>query len=81
MPRNDSVYRTTVGGNVSRGEVFAKLLDHLREAQDCAALMSHLHNTEGNDMDKVLAKGWLGVQELLSRQCIQITKLAMNKLQ
>ena len=81
MPRNDSVYRTTIGGQVTRGQVYAKLTDHLREAADCMAIMAHLHNTEGNDMDKVLAKGWLGVQELISRQCTQITKLAMSKLQ
>jgi hypothetical protein len=44
-------------------------------------MMAHLHNTEGNDMDKILAKGWLGIQELLKKFAHQVTQLAMNKLQ
>lgn len=75
------IFSTTIGGQVSRGEVFAKLLDHVREAQDCAALMAHLHNTEGNDMDKLLARGWLGMSEMFKLIAHQVTQLAMNKLQ
>lgn len=81
MTKGDTVLRTTIGGNVSRSMVYAKLTDHLREAADCAAIMGHLHQTEGNDMDKVLAKGWLGIHELILRLTAQITKLAANKLQ
>jgi len=81
MTRGDTVIRTTIGGHPSRGMVYAKLTDHLREAADCMAVMSHLHNTEGNDMDKVLARGWLGMHELLLRLIAQVTKLAANKLQ
>ena len=80
MPKGDSVIRTTIGGAPSRSMVYAKLTDHLREAADCAAIMAHLHNTEGNDMDKVLAKGWLGIHELILRLIAQITKLAASKL-
>jgi hypothetical protein len=65
----------------TRGETYSKLLHHIREAQDQAAMMAHLHNTEGNDMDKILAKGWLGIQELLKKFAHQVTQLAMNKLQ
>lgn len=75
------IFSLTIGGQVTRAEVFAKLLDHVREAQDCAALMAHLHNTEGNDMDKLLAKGWLGVHEMFKLTAYQITELAKNKLQ
>jgi hypothetical protein len=32
-------------------------------------------------MDKLVAKGWLGVHELIMRMKAQITKLAMNKFQ
>lgn len=71
----------TIGGTVTRSETFAKLLDLLRQAQDQANVMAHLHNTEGNDMDKLLAKGWLGIGELINRMCAQITKMAMKKLQ
>jgi len=72
---------STIGGVVTRGEAYSKLLHHLREAQDQANVMAHLHNTEGNDMDKLLAKGWLGMGELLNRMCWQVTELAKNKLQ
>jgi len=70
-----------MGGQVTRGQVYAKLTDHLREAADCMAIMAHLHNTEGNDTDKVLAKGWLGMHELILRLVHQVTALASNKLQ
>ena len=71
----------TSAGVPTRGYTYAKLCDSLREAQDCAAMMAHLHNTEGNDVDKVLARGWLGVEELMKRLVHQITALAANKLQ
>lgn len=74
-------YDTTIGGVPSRGVVFAKLLEHIRECQDLAAMMAHLHNTEGNDMDKLLAKGWLGVSEMFKLTAHQVTELAKNKLQ
>jgi hypothetical protein len=65
----------------TRGETYSKLLHHIREAQDQAAIMAHLHNTEANDMDRLLAKGWLGVEEMLKLFAHQVTQLAMNKLQ
>lgn len=71
----------TFGGQATRGETFAKLIHHLREAQDMAALMGHLHNTEGNDMDKLLAKGWLGVSELIKGMTVKVTSLAMKRMQ
>jgi hypothetical protein len=71
----------TIGGQATRGETFAKLIHHLREAQDMAAVMAHLHNTEGNDMDKLLAKGWLGIESLIKRMTEQVTKLAMKRMQ
>jgi hypothetical protein len=72
---------STFGGVPTRGEAYAKLMSHLREAADQAAVLSHLHNTEDSEMDKLLAKGWLGIHELIMRQIEQITKLAMNKFQ
>jgi hypothetical protein len=72
---------STFGGIPTRGEAFSKLIYHLNEAADQAAVLSHLHNTEDSNMDKLIAKGWLGVHELLLRMKIQITKLAMNKFQ
>lgn len=71
----------TIGGVVTRGEVYMKMLDHLRQVQDLTATMAHLHNTENNDMDKLLAKGWLGMTELFKQVEHRVTSLAMNKLQ
>jgi hypothetical protein len=75
-----SKYSTT-GGVVTRADAYSKLIHHLSEAADQAAVLSHLHNTEDSEMDKLVAKGWLGVHELIMRMKAQITKLAMNKFQ
>lgn len=72
---------STVGGIPTRAEAYLKLMHHLREAADQAAVLSHLHNTEVSKMDQLVAKGWLGVHELLMRMISQITKLAANKFQ
>ena len=72
---------STIGGQVTRGEAFTKLIHHLNEAADQAAVLSHLHNTEVSKMDALTAKGWLGVHELLLRMRHQITELAKNKFQ
>lgn len=71
----------TFGGQPTRGETYAKLIHHLREAQDMAAVMAHLHNTEGNEMDKLLARGWLGVEELIKGMTNKVTQLAMKRMQ
>ena len=75
-----SKYSTT-GGIATRGDAFTKLLWHLREAADQAAVLSHLHSTEDSEMDKLSAKGWLGIHELLLRVVAQIIELAKNKFQ
>ena len=72
---------STLGGVVTRGEAYSKLMHHLREAADQAAVLSHLHNTEDSEMDRTMAKGWLGIHELLMRSIAQITKMAMDKFQ
>lgn len=73
------MYQTTAG-RPDRGVTYAKLMDHLREAQECAAMLSHLHNTEGNDRDKLIAKGWLAVAEMFRKVQFQVTHLAMGRL-
>lgn len=65
----------------TRGETYAKMIHHLREAQSCAATMAHLHNTEGNDMDKLLARGWLGISELMAKVIHNVTEFAKRGLQ
>lgn len=62
----------------TQGESYAKLIHHLREAQDASAMLAHLANA--ND-DRLIAKGWLAVQEMLKKTVINVTKLAMGKMQ
>lgn len=70
----------TIGGLPSRGITFAKLVDHLREAQECCALLGHLHNTENNSRDKLIGQGWLLVAELLRKMQHQVTSMAQGKI-
>jgi hypothetical protein len=70
----------TVGGRPDRGTTYAKLMEHLRQAQECAALLAHLHNTEGNDRDKLIARGWLACAELFRKVQFQVTHLGMGRL-
>jgi hypothetical protein len=64
----------------TRSEAYTKLMHNLREAQDQAAILAHLHNTEGSDKDKALARGWLMISELFKRTQAKVTELAMGKL-
>lgn len=66
----------TRAGQVTRGECFSKLLHHLDEAANMCAVISHLHNTEDSNKDKLHAKGWLGIVELIKRMRHQIVQLA-----
>lgn len=65
----------------TRGEAYSKLLHHLQEAQNQAAMLAHLHNTEISPMDKLLARGWLGISEMLRAAQHKITEMAMGRLQ
>lgn len=64
----------------TRGEVFSKMIHHAREFQSGAAMMAHLHNTEGNDADKQLARGWLVIEDLIKRMIHKITLLGQGRL-
>lgn len=63
------------------GESYAKLAHHLREAQDQAAILAHLANTEDGVKDKALAMGWLAVSEQLKRFVHVVTQMAMGRMQ
>ncbi len=71
----------TSAGVPTRGLTFAKMLDHLREAETCASLMAHLTKSEGTVADEALANGWLKVAENLRRLCEVITLMAQRRLQ
>ncbi len=76
-----AIFDTTVAGIPSRGIIYAKIMDLLRDLEESYALMAHLHNTESNEMDTLLAHGWLGMSELVKKQQIAVTALGMRKLQ
>jgi hypothetical protein len=66
----------------THGEQFAKLLEHLRSAQDDSAMLAHLTRAQSSSKkDMAVADGWIAVQELLKRMVFQVTKLAQGKLQ
>ncbi len=72
---------STIGGVATKDEAYRKLMHHLAEAEDNANVIGHLHNTEDSNMDKLLAKGWYGVGEMLHNTREQIRRLAMNRMQ
>lgn len=71
----------TVGGIVTKGECLTKLLYHLDECRNLALTYSHLMNTEDNHMDKLLAKGWLGIGELFREVRKKVIEMAQGRLQ
>jgi hypothetical protein len=56
----------------TKGEKFAELVEHLRLAEEAAAMLGHLHADE----DKTMSHGWLGVSQLLNRTVKAVTDLA-----
>lgn len=69
---------TTAGGVPTSGESFAKLLHHVRAAQEQASVLAHLANTNDN---RLMAMGWLAVEEQLKRFVHTVTLLATRKMQ
>ncbi len=72
---------STKGGVVTRGETFTKLLHHVREAQDQAAVLAHLENTESGPHAAATAKGWLIISEQLKRFVHVVTQMAARTMQ
>ncbi len=70
----------TRGGNPSRSDTAMKIIDLIDQLLDQTAVMAHLHNTEGNDMDKLIAKGWLGIHEMFKIVRWQLVEMAKGKL-
>lgn len=62
----------------TQGETFARLLEHLRLAQEDTATMGHLCNA--NDENE-LARAWLKVAENLRRMQHLVTHMARKGLQ
>ena len=72
---------STLGGIATKDEAYRKLIWHLEEAQNQALVIGHLHNTEDDNLSKLLAKGWYGVGEMLAMTREQIRQLAMKRMQ
>ena len=60
----------------TKGEEFAKLMEHLRKAQECAAMIAHLER----DASKLTAQGWLAVSEMFKLVQHKVTELATKGL-
>lgn len=65
----------------THGETYAKLIEHLRLAQEDAAMLAHLRAAEGDDKGKILAHGWLTVSEALKLMQHKVGLLAQARLQ
>lgn len=58
-----------------RGEMFQRLIEHLRRAQEDAAILAHLHRDD-HKTGKAMAMGWLAVSEALKKMQHNVTQLA-----
>lgn len=66
----------------TQGEVFARLCERLRLAQEDSATLAHLTRSMSDSAkDKALADGWIAVSELLKRMQYQVTKIGQGHLQ
>ena len=70
---------STIGGVPTKDEAYRKLMHHLEEAQNQALVIGHFHQTEDSNMDKLLAKGWYGVGEMIEMMRMQIREIAMRR--
>lgn len=71
----------TSGGMPTQGLMFKQMLEHLIQAQENAAMLSHLTGLEGGKKDKLISAGWMMIAELLRQIEIKITTLAQGRYQ
>ena len=57
----------------TQGETYAKLMEHIRKAQEQSAMMAHLVAAQD---DRSLAKQWLLVSESFKKMQYTLTELA-----
>lgn len=62
-------------------EEYAKMMEHLRLAQESSYMLAHLVRAQGGSKDNAIADGWFSVGELLKRMLFQVTQLAQGRLQ
>ena len=71
----------TQAGLPTMGLMYSQLIEHLRQAQENAAMCAHLIATEDSLRDKLISKGWLAIAELLRQVELKVTELAQGRLQ
>ena len=67
----------TTAGQLSESDTYAKLSEHLRLAQEDAAMLSHI---TGLSNRPAVSNGWLLISEQLKRFNHVVTNLAAGKL-
>lgn len=74
----------------TRNETFAKLIEHLRLAQEAAATIAHLHNANVSEgligsgsasKERAMAVGWLTISEGIKLMQHNVTRLAQGRMQ
>lgn len=71
-PKSYSTYET-VGGQASEAITYSRLIEHLKLASECAAVIGHLKKANGADL---IGTGFLGIAQLLDKTTLQVTALA-----
>lgn len=70
-----------------RAILFQLLIEHLRKAQEEAAMIAHLHQANsgvlirgGADKEKTLALGWLTISEALKLMQSKVIQLGQGRM-
>jgi hypothetical protein len=64
---------STTAGQVSEADTFAQLMEHLRLAEEAAAMLGHLAKAQD---DNVKGQGWLAISEMFKMTQTNVLKLA-----
>lgn len=67
----------TIGGHASEADTFTQLLEHLRLAEEGAAVIGHLRKANGDDLT---GQGWVAISEMLHLMVINVTNFATKKM-
>lgn len=57
-------------------EEYAKLMEHLRKAQEASSMIAHLVR----DDNRLLAQGWLGIGEMFKMVQHKVTQMAIGRM-
>lgn len=70
-----------IGGVATKDEAYRLLMEHLDNARNQCLVISHLLATEDDNRSRLLAKGWAGVEEMLTMVQTQVREIAMKRMQ